>query len=84
MILARGAIAVAAVVLIASANLAAAEGTDLYAPRPADQVRQELLKWLSRHDVTNEKTVSSILQLWAAKQHAGAAAAGLRAADSEF
>jgi hypothetical protein len=66
MILARGAITVGAVVLIASANLAVAEGTDLYAPRPADQVRQDLLKWLSRHNVTNEKTVSSILQLWAA------------------
>jgi hypothetical protein len=28
-------------------------------------VRQELLKWLPRHGVTNEKTVSSILELWA-------------------
>ena len=41
MILARSAITAGAVVLIASANLAFAEGTDLYAPRPADQVRQE-------------------------------------------
>ncbi|HEV8069510.1 MAG TPA: hypothetical protein VGP76_17350 [Planctomycetaceae bacterium] len=64
MILARGAMAVAAVVLI-GANVGAAEGTDLYAPRPADQVRQDLLKWLTRHNVTNEKTVSNILQLWA-------------------
>jgi hypothetical protein len=66
MILKQAAIAIASVVLIVSANVAAAEGTDLYAPRLAEQVRQDLLKWLSRHAVTNEKTVSSILQLWAA------------------
>jgi hypothetical protein len=45
--------------------LPAAEGTELYAPRSAEQVRQELLRWLSHHGVTNEKTVSGIVQLWA-------------------
>ncbi len=42
----------------------AAEGTDLYAPRTAEQVRQELLRWLPRHGVTNDKTLSGILELW--------------------
>jgi hypothetical protein len=57
---------VAALILIASAASAqAAPGPDLYAPRPAEQVRQELLRWLTRHNVTNEKTVSRILELWA-------------------
>jgi hypothetical protein len=62
----RRSIVATAIVLLAAASVArAAEGTDLYAPRPADQVRQDLLRWLSRHGVTNEKTVSSILELWA-------------------
>lgn len=53
------------VALVACASLlGAAQAADVYAPRPADQVRQELLKWLTRHGVTNEKTVSSILELW--------------------
>jgi hypothetical protein len=62
----RPSIVAAAIVLTASASFAAAaEGTDLYAPRPADQVRQDLLHWLPRHGATNEKTVSHILELWA-------------------
>jgi hypothetical protein len=63
-ILRQSAVALA-VLLIASIGAAVAEGADLYAPRPAEQVRQDLLKWLSRHGVTNEKTVSSIVELWA-------------------
>jgi hypothetical protein len=43
---------------------AAADGAELYAPRSADQVRQDLLRWLSRHGVTNEKTVASVVELW--------------------
>jgi hypothetical protein len=54
-----------ALLLIAASCAIAAERADLYAPRPADQVRQELLRWLTRHGVTNEKAVSRILELWA-------------------
>jgi len=61
----RRSIAAATIALIALGPAAwAGEGTDLYAPRSAEQVRQELLKWLPRHGVTNEKTVAGILELW--------------------
>jgi hypothetical protein len=66
MMILRRTIVATAIVLIVGASLApAADRADLYAPRTADQVRQDLLGWLSRHGVTNEKTVSSILELWA-------------------
>lgn len=58
---------VASMIVLAAAagQLSAAEGTDVYAPKTAEQVRQELLRWLPRHGVTNDKTVSAILELWA-------------------
>jgi hypothetical protein len=66
MITFRRSFVASALVLIAGAcSTQAAEGTDLYAPRTAEQVRQELLRWLPRHNVTNDKTVSGILELWA-------------------
>ncbi len=67
MITARHSIFVASVVVCCCCASAAraAEGTELYAPRSAEQVRQELLRWLTHHGVTNEKTLSSIVQQWA-------------------
>ncbi len=66
MITVRHSIFVATALLCSWAGaLPAAEGTELYAPRSAEQVRQELLRWLSHHGVTNEKPVASIVQLWA-------------------
>lgn len=83
MILKRAAIAIAAVALIATANVATAEGTDLYAPRPAEQVRQDLLKWLAprRHQRKDRLEHPSTL---GGQQHARPAAAGLRAVDSKL
>jgi hypothetical protein len=63
-IVAPAILAIAFAVIAPAAPAPAADGTELYAPRSADQVRQELLRWLTRHGITNEKNVSSILELW--------------------
>ncbi len=66
MITDRRSLVASAIVFVASASWAvAAEGTELYAPKTGEQVRQELLRWLPRHGVTNDKTLSGILELWA-------------------
>jgi hypothetical protein len=44
---------------------AAAQGAEIYAPRPADQVRQELSRWLAHRGVTNESVAGRINELWA-------------------
>jgi hypothetical protein len=63
-IVASAALACCLVVIAMRGPAPAADGTELYAPRTADQVRQDLLRWLSRRGVTNEKTVAGILELW--------------------
>ena len=58
--------AIAALLQGAVITLAAhSNGAEIYAPRPADQVKQEMLKWLARRGVTNDNVVARITELWA-------------------
>ena len=55
-----------------------AAAPDVYAPRPVDEVRTQLTRWLTQHSFNNEKTASQIAAVWSA---GGGAAAGRDAFD---
>jgi hypothetical protein len=50
-----------------------AASPDVYAPRPVDDVRTQLVRWLTQHGFNNEKTASQIAAAWSA---GGGAVAG--------
>ena len=39
---------------------------DVYAPRPAEEVRGQVMRWLSQHGLQSAKTAPRIAELWAA------------------
>jgi hypothetical protein len=45
---------------------ARAGAPDVYAPRPAEEVRSQVLRWLSQHALQNAKIAPRIAELWAA------------------
>jgi hypothetical protein len=47
-----------------AAGVAYADGTEVYSPRPIDEVRSQVLQWMSRHNITDKNTVSRIEKLW--------------------
>jgi hypothetical protein len=55
-----------------------AAAPDVYAPRPVDEVRTQLTRWLTQHGFNNDKTASQIAAVWSA---GGGAAAGRDAFD---
>jgi len=45
---------------------AQAGAPDVYAPRPVDEVRSQLARWLTQHGFSNEITASQIAAVWSA------------------
>jgi hypothetical protein len=43
-----------------------AAAPDVYAPRPVDEVRNQLVRWLTQRGFNNEKTASQIAAVWSA------------------
>jgi hypothetical protein len=43
-----------------------AAAPDVYAPRPLDEVRTQLVRWLTQHGFNNEKIASQIAAVWSA------------------
>jgi hypothetical protein len=56
-----------AMVVVVLSNVAAfSAAPDVYAPRPAEEVRGQVMHWLTQHGFNNEKTAPQIAALWAA------------------
>ncbi|HUE14714.1 MAG TPA: hypothetical protein VMR25_11160 [Planctomycetaceae bacterium] len=56
----------AAIALLWASTIVVAAAPDVYAPRPADEVRGQLMRWLTQHGFHNEKTAPRIAAIWAA------------------
>jgi hypothetical protein len=59
--------------VICCASTMQAASPDVYAPRPVDEVRSQLVRWLTQRGFNNEKTASQIAAVWSA---GGGAVAG--------
>lgn len=55
-----------AVIVFAFAAAARGGAPDVYAPRPAEEVRAQLMRWLSQHGYSNDRTLPQIATLWSA------------------
>ncbi len=56
-----------ALAIVVLGNLTAVGAApDVYAPRSAEEVRGQLMRWLTQHGFSNEKTAPQISALWAA------------------
>jgi len=53
-------------VVLCGVSAAQAGAPDVYAPRPADEVRSQLARWLTQHGFNNEGTASQIAAVWSA------------------
>ena len=60
-------------VVVCGVSTVHAAAPDVYAPRPVDEVRSQLVRWLTQHGFNNEKTASQIAAIWSA---GGGAVAG--------
>jgi hypothetical protein len=54
------------VIVVGWATTTWAAAPDVYAPRPADEVRNQVLRWVSQHGFNNETTAQRIAALWSA------------------
>jgi hypothetical protein len=61
---AAGGLSLAVLLLCAPTTRAAAP--DVYAPRPVDEVRTQLVRWLTQHGFNTEKTSTQINAIWTA------------------
>lgn len=61
----RKSVTATAAIVVLWASTAVAGAPDVYAPRPAEEVRSQLMRWLSQHGFNNEKTSPQIAAIWA-------------------
>lgn len=55
----------AAAVFLGGIATIRAAAPDVYAPRPVDEIRAQLVRWLTQHGFNNDKTASQIAAIWA-------------------